>query len=93
MSESDIKINSKARKILVENNIDLSPLTVRTTAGTVTIRGELKRLPSRKMHDRDIAKLLNVVETILLRTKGVKRVVFSIDSWTKKKGKWRRSEG
>ncbi len=88
MSESDLKINSKVRKILVENNLDTASLHVSTSSGVVSIRGEITKFPARKMSERDIAKCLVILETTALRTKGVKRVSFSLRNWEKKKGKW-----
>lgn len=91
MSEEDLKINAKARKILVEHNLDLSLLGVSTTSGTVTVRGEVRKLSGRELSDLDIAKLLGVLESVMLRTKGVKRVTFAIRGWKKAKGKWSKS--
>ena len=92
MSEADLKINGKVRKILVESNLDLSSLMIRTTSGSVSIRGELKKIPGRQINDRDTAKLLILLEGVILRTKGVKRVSFSIAKWEKSKGKWTKLE-
>ena len=89
MSEEDLKINSKVRKILVENNLDLSLLSVSTASGSVTIRGELKKLWAREISARKTARLLVLVETAILQTKGVKRVTFFIENWQKSKGKWK----
>jgi hypothetical protein len=92
MSESDLKINSKARKTLVEANLDLSVLSVSTTSGAVSIRGEIRKFSGAKMNPSAMIKMLSAIETNLLRAKGVKRVTFSIDNWKKKKGKWVASE-
>jgi hypothetical protein len=91
MSEDDLKTNAKVRKILVENNLDLSLLGVSTSSGAVTIRGELKKLSRREMSDHDVSRLLGVLESVMLRTKGVRRVTFAIKSWKKAKGKWSKS--
>ena len=93
MSESDLKTNSKARKTLVEANLDVSALHISTTSGAVSIRGELRKFSGAKMNDNAMAKMLSATEVNLLRTKGVKRVTFSIDNWKKKKGKWAKSDG
>jgi len=92
MAEADLKINSKIRKVLVENNLDTSALTVSTTAAVVSLRGQLRKLSGREMNDREIVRCLSVLETNILRTKGVKRVKFSVKSWGKKKGKWIKQE-
>lgn len=88
MSEADLKVNAKVRKILVENNLDLSCLGISTASGAVSIRGEVKKVPERNISDRDAAKLLILLEGVILRTKGVKRVSFNIAKWEKSKGKW-----
>jgi len=88
MSEADLKVSAKVRKILIENNLDLSRLGISTTSGTVSIRGELKKVLERDISDRDAARLLAVLEGVILRTKGVKRVSFNIAKWEKSKGKW-----
>ena len=92
MSESDLKINAKARRILIEANLDMAALNVSTASGAVSIRGELRKFSGAKMNASAMKKMLSAIETNLLRTKGVKRVTFSIDSWKKKKGKWVASE-
>lgn len=88
MSEVDLKINSKTRKILVENGLDTGVLTVSTTSGAVAIRGELRKLGGRELTERDTARLLTILESNILRSKGVRKVSFSIKHWMKKKGKW-----
>jgi len=92
MSEEDLKINARVRKIFVENNLDPSLLTISTASGSVLVRGEFQRLTSRELNDRDAVRLLSLLETIILRTKGVKRVVFSVQHWKKSKGKWTKEE-
>ena len=93
MSESDLKTNAKARKLLVEAGLDTSALHISTTSGAVSIRGELRKFSGAAMNDNAVARMLSAIETNLLRTKGVKRVSFSIDNWKKKKGKWAKSDG
>jgi hypothetical protein len=88
MSETDLKMNSKVRKILTEYFIDLTQLSVSTTSGAVAIRGELRKMTGHEATERDVLKLLGVLETVILRTKGVKRVTFSVKGWKKNKGKW-----
>ena len=88
MSEKDMKVNAKVRKILVENNLDLSSLSVSTTSGTVTIRGEVKKLFSRDANPRKVAGILMLLETAILRISGVKRVHFNMQNWKKTRGKW-----
>lgn len=92
MSEEDLKINAKVRKILVEHKLDLSSIRVITASGAVSIRGEMKKITQRAMTDRDLTNLLIVLENVILRTKGVKRVSFNIKKWERKKGKWIKSE-
>jgi formylmethanofuran dehydrogenase subunit C len=92
MSEDDLKINSRVRKILVENNLDLSSLGVSTASGSVMIRGELKKMTGHEMNDREVTRALIVLETVILRSKGVKRVLFTIPHWKKSKGKWLKQE-
>lgn len=90
MSEEDLKINSRVRRILVENNLDVSSLSVSTASGAVTVRGELKKVPPREMSEREEARLLGVIETTIQRAKGVKRVAFLVKNWKKDKGKWKK---
>ncbi|MBI5115908.1 hypothetical protein HZA56_05500 [Candidatus Poribacteria bacterium] len=92
MSEDDLKINSRVRKILVENNLDTSSLGVSTASGSVMIRGEFKKMTGHEMNDRETARTLTVLESNILRSKGVKRVVFTIQHWKKSKGKWLKQE-
>jgi len=89
MSEADLKVNSKVRKILTENCLDLSLLRVSTTSGSVRIQGKLKKLSASTLSAREAVMLLGVLETVILRTTGVKRVTFSVDGWEKSKGKWK----
>lgn len=92
MSEMDLKINAKVRKILTEYNIDVSELRISSTSGGVSIRGELKKLMGSEFKDSDVAKLIPVLESVILRTKNVKRVLFEVKGWTKRKGKWQQQE-
>ena len=89
MSEADLKVNSKVRKILVESNLDLSLLNVSTTSGSVRVQGKLRKLSTRRMTVQESAKLLAVLEIAILRMKSVRRVTFLIEDWKKTKGKWR----
>ena len=88
MSESDMKINAKVRKILVENHLDLSLLSVSTTSGTVTIRGEVKKLFSGGASPRKVAGKLGLLESAIMRVGGVKRIHFRVEDWQKTRGKW-----
>jgi len=92
MGEEDLKVNSKVRKILVEAGLDTSVVALRTTSGAVTIHGELRKFSGQKLNDSRITKLLTILETAILNSKGVKRVTFSIEMWRKRKGKWIRQE-
>ena len=93
MSETDLKINSKVRKILIESNLDISLLSVSSASGAVRIQGKLRKLSTRQMSVQEVAKLLSVLEGIILQTKDVKRVTFSIEEWNKSKGTWRHVKG
>ncbi|GAB4340196.1 MAG: hypothetical protein Kow0099_15950 [Candidatus Abyssubacteria bacterium] len=92
MSEEDLKINSKIRRLFVEHNFDVSQLTISSTSGTVTVRGELMKLGLRQLKDHEIVRFLAVLETAALRTKGVKRVIFHLKGWEKEKGKWKKAD-
>jgi hypothetical protein len=88
MSEADLKVNSKVRRILTEHNLDLSLLSISSTSGIVAIKGQLRKLTAQELDGHDIVRLLIVLETVITRTKDVKRVNFSIKGWKKSKGKW-----
>ena len=90
MSEADLKVNSKVRRILIENNLDLSLLNVSTSSGAVRIQGQVRKLSTREMSVQEGTKLLAVLEAVILQIKGVKRITFSIEGWEKSKGKWKR---
>ena len=90
MSEQDLKINSKVRKILVEKNLSLSCLETSSRSGTVSVRGEMKKLSGAAISDSQIAKLLLQLEAVIMHIKDVKRVSFSIRGWEKRKGKWKK---
>jgi uncharacterized coiled-coil DUF342 family protein len=92
MSELDLKINAKVRKILTEYNIDVSILRISSASGSVSIRGELKKLMGSEFKENEVGKLIAVLETVMLRTKNVKRVIFEVKGWTKRKGKWQQQE-
>lgn len=91
MAERDLKINSRVRKILVENNLNLCFLGVSTRSGTVNIRGELKKLSGNWISDRQAARFLRQLETAILYVKNVRRVCFSINDWEKRRGKWKKT--
>ena len=84
MSESDLKTNSKVRKVLVEANLDTTVLSIKTTSGSVLIRGELRKFNGKKMNDNAAVRLLGAVEINIIRSKGVKRVTFKLAEWERK---------
>jgi len=88
VSESDLKINSRVRRMLVERHLDTSELSISTTSGVVAVRGTFRKMSGREMNERDVVRMLAVLEINILRTKGVKRVSFTLKGWGKKKGKW-----
>ena len=90
MSEKDLKINARVRRILVEHDLDLSVLHISTTSGSVLVKGRLRKLSLRRMSDTIVARTLVMVETSILRTKGVRRVSVSIKDWKKKRGRWKK---
>ncbi len=93
MSEEDLKINSKVRRLFVEHNFDVSQLSISSTSGLVNVRGELVKVGLRPLKDHEFIKYLSVLETAALRTKGVKRVIFHLKGWKKIKGKWKKADG
>lgn len=92
VSEMDLKINSKVRKILTEYNVDVSLLRISSASGGVSVRGELRKLTGHEIKENEIGKFISVLETVILRTKNVKRVGFDVKGWTKHKGKWTKEE-
>jgi len=92
MSENDLKINSKVRRILTEYNVDLSLLNISTASGAVSIRGELRKMTGHEMKENEIPRFIAVIESVILKTKNVKRVSFSLKGWTKAKGKWSKED-
>jgi len=90
MSEQDLKINSRIRKIVVEKNLNLSFLETSSRSGVVNIRGQVKKLSGATLSDGQIAKLLLQLETTIMHVKDVKRVSFSIHGWEKRRGKWKK---
>ena len=90
MSEQDLKINSKVRKILVEKNLSLSFLETSSRSSVVSIRGQVKKLSGATISDSQISKLLLQLEATIMHIKDVKRVSFSIHGWEKRRGKWKK---
>ena len=90
MSEQDMKINSRVRKIFVEKNLNLAFVDVSTRSGVVNIRGELKKMTGSEMTDSQVAKLIFQLEGTISHVKDVKRVLFSLHGWEKSRGKWKK---
>jgi hypothetical protein len=90
MSEKDLKINARVRRILVEHDLDLSALYISTTSGSVLVKGRLRKLSLRRMSDAIIVRTLVMVELSILRTKGVRRVSIAIKDWKKNRGRWKK---
>jgi hypothetical protein len=90
MSEQDMKINSRVRKILVEKNLNCSFLDTSSRSGVVSIRGEVKKLSGAPISDNQVGKLLLQLETTILQIKDVKRVSISIFGWEKRRGRWKK---
>ncbi len=86
MSQADLDINRNVRKILVKHFIDLGCLSLRSSNGRVTIRGELMRIFG-------VAEKLSppIVETIfgdIKRISGVKHIDIELENWTNEGGRW-----
>jgi hypothetical protein len=92
MSEIDLKINSKVRRILTEYYIDLSLVSISAASGAVTIRGELRKTTGHEVREHEIPRFLSMLESVILKTKNVKRVSFVVKGWQKSKGKWEKEE-
>jgi len=90
MSEKDLKINARVRRILVEHDLDLSVLYTSTTSGSVLVKGRLRKLSLRRMSDAIVVRTLVMVELSILRLRDVRRVSLSITDWKKGKGRWKK---
>jgi hypothetical protein len=84
---SDLEINCAVRKVLVRHWIDLGRISVRTSAGVITLSGALDKLPN-----VDAPLTSASVEEMFVeirRVSSVRRVQPVLSNWTESDGMWK----
>ena len=95
MSIQDYRINALVRSVLVKRWIDTSRVDFGTSNGVVYVRGILRQTYGRRQLERideadELLGLIRRIERELRFIPGVKDVVFKLDNFEKKGGRWRR---
>ena len=86
MSQIDLEINRNVRKVLVRNWIDLGRLSVRSTNGTLQIRGVLQRISG--VSDELTVGAVETMFKQLKRISNVRNMRVTIENWTQVAGRW-----
>ncbi len=90
MSREDLSANRAVRSVLVRHWLNLGLLTIRTTAGRTTLRGELKRIEGVK---NPLSP--SIVESLFAEIKripSVRHVHMDMVNWTQVGGRWQPRE-
>ena len=83
-----LQINSGVRSVLARHLVDPRGVEVSASRGVVRLRGQIYRLSEGPYQPMSPETLL-VIEGEILRIKGVTRVFFELDNWSRSSsGKW-----
>ena len=84
---SDLEINCAVRKVLVRHWIDLGKISVRTSAGVLTLSGTLDKLPN--VDTPLTSPAVGEMITEIRRVSSVRRVQPVLSNWTEADGMWK----
>jgi len=77
----DVQLNSRARKIVTANWLDISQLRIRVTRGAISIQGRIRKL-TEKQDERDgDPSSLRKLDDDLRGLRGVRGVTYRLDNW------------
>ena len=85
----DLEVMRQARKVLVRHWIDLGRISLRSTGGTIRVRGTLARLPG--YNDELIAPVVDAMFNEISRIRGVNRIMADLDGWDCDGGIWKQT--
>jgi len=88
MSE-DLRLTSKARRIIVACWLDVSRIRVRTTRGVIHLQGSIGRLGEDKDEPEENLPFLEKAEEQLSALKDASGVKYTFDNWRREpSGRW-----
>jgi len=82
-----LQINSGVRSVLARHLVDPRGVEVSASRGVVRLRGQIYRLGEGPYNPMS-PETLQVMEGEIVRIKGVSRVFFELDNWSRSSGKW-----
>lgn len=90
MSQIDLEINRRVRKVLVRHWIDLGRIGIHSANGSLTLRGTITCLAG-VSQELDASGLENIFREIN-RIENVKRVSTQFENWVEMDGTWKKVE-
>ena len=84
---SQLQINSGVRSVLARHMVDPRGVEVGVSRSVVRLRGQIYHLGLGPYHPMS-PETLQTMEGEILRIKGVTRVFFELDNWSRSSGKW-----
>ena len=87
MSQIDLEINREIRKVLVRHWIDLGQLSIRSTSGKASIRGEIHRIEG--FNEELTSTIVDRMFAEIRRIPAISRINIDIQNWNNKGGMWR----
>jgi hypothetical protein len=82
-----LQINSGVRSVLARHMVDPRGVEVGVSRSVVRLRGQIYHLGLGPYHPMS-PETLQAMEGEILRIKGVTRVFFELDNWSRSSGKW-----
>lgn len=77
----DVKLNSKVRKIVIANWLDVSQIRTRVTRGVVHFAGHVKRLGEDPKEPESNEPYLEKLDEEVRRLPGFRGANFTFDNW------------
>jgi hypothetical protein len=84
---SDKEVTVGVRKILVKNWVDIAKVRIRVTKGVAILTGTIAKTYAADDANVD-PKFLSSVDQGLQTVKGLRRIRYQFDNWTKDGGEW-----
>ena len=84
---TDLEINCAVRKVLVRHWIDLGRISVRTSAGVITLSGALDKLPNvdAPLTSSSVEEMIAEIRRVF----SVRRIQPVLSNWTELDGMWK----
>jgi hypothetical protein len=86
----DVKLNAKARKLVIANRLDIARIRVRVTRGVIHFQGRVHRLGEDPRAPESNEPFLEKLDEQVRQLQGFRGVHFAFDNWRREPtGTWR----